>query len=355
MNRPVPKAPRAPSTLSFRRCALAALAALSAAGAAGCAREAAADDPLRSALAEYARPDSIPFPAENAYTDEREALGKMLFFDPRLSASGLVSCASCHNPAFHWGDGLPRAVGHQMKVLDRRTPTILNAAWLQAAFWDGRAETLEEQALQPIEAADEMNLDIEVLLARLNGIPEYRPLFAAAYAEDGISAAAIAKALATFQRTVVSGTAPFDRWVEGDERAVSEEAKQGFRVFTGKANCASCHSGWRFTDDSFHDIGVPGEDRGRGRHVDLEIIQHAFKTPSLRNVVERAPYMHDGSERTLEQVIELYELGGRVHRPSLSPEIQPLDLTPADRRALIAFLRTLSSRDATVEIPILPR
>jgi cytochrome c peroxidase len=336
-----------------------ALLALPVLGAAGCTQHdayaAADEDPLRRLLADFVRPDSIPHPTDNAYTDARAELGKMLFFDPRLSASGLVACATCHNPGFHWGDGLPRAVGHEMKVLDRRTPTILNAAWLQSLFWDGRAETLEEQALQPIEAADEMNMEIDTLVRRLRDIPGYQPLFAAAYADEGISPAAIARALATFQRTVVSGTAPFDRWVAGDETAVSPDAKRGFLLFATTANCAACHSSWRFTDDSFHDIGIPGADRGRGAHVELDEIQFAFKTPTLRNVAERAPYMHDGSERTLEDVIDLYALGGRVHRPSLSPEMRPLDLSTADRRALLAFLRTLSSRDAAVEIPVLPQ
>ncbi|HEV2149864.1 MAG TPA: cytochrome c peroxidase [Longimicrobiaceae bacterium] len=338
------------------RSAAGVFALILSAGAA-CSR-AEAGDPDRASYPRYAelytRPDSTPFPAENPYTEARAHLGKVLFFDPRLSDSNILSCGSCHNPGFSWGDGLPRGVGHGMKTLDRRTPTILNAAWAEALFWDGRASTLEEQALGPITSSAEMNMDEKRLVEKLRAIRGYQPLFEAAYPGEGISPATVGKALATYQRTIVSGTSPFDRWVSGDEGAISEEAKRGFELFNDKANCAACHSGWRFTDDSFHDIGVPGSDRGRGAVLDLDIVQFAFKTPTLRNVTERAPYMHDGSEKTLEDVIELYDLGGRVKRASLSDEIRPLRLTSDEKRALVAYMRTLSSVDAPVDIPTFP-
>lgn len=311
------------------------------------------DAPLR---ARFRRPAAVPGAAANAPTPARIALGKSLFFDPRLSRSKLVSCASCHNPSLSWGDGNALAVGDGMKTLGRRTPTILNAAWSSAQFWDGRAETLEEQALGPIQAEGEMNLSLAEMMARLEAIEPYRRMVADAYPGEAMSPQVIAKALAVFERTVVSGTAPFDRWVNGDEQAISESAKAGFRLFNGKANCAACHSGWRFTDDSFQDIGLATADSGRARVLPgVEGTQFAFKTPTLRNVAERYPYMHDGSEATLEQVIELYDAGGRVRRPSVSPEVRPLHLTPAEKRALLAFLRTLSSADAPVTLPVLPR
>lgn len=305
---------------------------------------------------DYTRPKSIAFPTDNAYTPERELLGKTLFFDPRLSGSNWISCATCHNPALSWGDGLPRAIGHGMQVLGRRTPTILNLAWSPALFWDGRAGSLEEQALGPIAAPGEMNMPLDKMVGKISSVPGYRSMFDKAYPAENIDAKTIAKAIANFERTVVSGKSPFDRWVDGDESAVSAEAKRGFSLFNGKANCAKCHSGWRFTDDSFHDIGVPGSDPGRGKLFQtISTMQNAFKTPSLRNVDRRAPYMHDGSVPTLEEVVELYQSGGRVKRQSLSAEIKPLNLTDQEKSDLVAFLKTLSSADRPVEIPTLPR
>jgi cytochrome c peroxidase len=166
----------------------------------------------------------------------------------------------------------------------------------------------------------------------------------------------VAKAIANFERTVVSGTAPFDQWIEGEEQAISESAKRGFDLFNTKANCAACHSGWNFTDNGFHDIGVAGGDKGRGAFLtDIEIVQHAFKTPTLRNVTQRAPYMHDGSEKTLRDTVELYRAGGRVKRPSLAHEVKQLDLSDAEIDALCDFMATLTSVDKPVQIPILPR
>ncbi|MEO7360943.1 MAG: cytochrome c peroxidase, partial [Gemmatimonadaceae bacterium] len=306
---------------------------------------------LRAIIALYTRPDSVPHPADNSFSPERRALGKLLFFDTRLSGGGEISCASCHSPGKSYGDGLPRAIGAAKTPLGRRTPTVLNTAYASTLFWDGRAETLEQQALGPVQAAGEMNLPLPEMTKRLNGVAEYRELFRNAYGSASITADLVGKAIAQFERTVNSTLAPFDRWVSGDERAVSEAAKRGFVVFNGKGNCASCHSGWRLTDDSFHDIGIAGADTGRAAVIPgIEAIRFAFKTPTLRNVVERAPYMHDGSERTLEAVIDLYDRGGNARRASLSPLIKPLGLLPREKRDLIAFLRTLSSRD-TVSTP----
>ena len=304
----------------------------------------------------YQRPRSIPFPEDNQYSKDREMLGKMLFFDPRLSGSGFISCATCHNPAFCWSDGLPKAIGHGMRQLGRRTPTILNLAWAPTLFWDGRASSLEQQALGPIAASGEMNQPLEKMVAVVRSIEGYRPWFEKAYPGEPISEKTVAKAIATFERTVVSGVAPFDEWIQGKEGAVSEPAKRGFELFNGKANCAKCHAEWNFTDDGFHDIGVPGEDKGRGNIVkNVESLQYAFKTPTLRNIAGRAPYMRDGSEATLEAVVEFYDRGGKVRRPSLSPDIKPLHLTEQEKSDLIAFLKTLTSSDRPVEIPVLPR
>lgn len=305
---------------------------------------------------DYRRPAGVPHPEDNAPSAAREQLGRTLFFDPRLSGSGWISCASCHNPGFAWGDGLPRAIGHGMQELGRRTPTILNLAWAPALFWDGRAESLEEQALGPIQAAGEMNLTLDEMVRRLQSIRGYRALFERAYPGEPIAPETVAKAIASFERTVVSATAPFDRWIAGDTAAMSASAQRGFVLFNEKARCSTCHSGWRFTDDGFYDIGVAGHDMGRGVVTPkIDLSHFAFKTPTLRNVSQRAPYLHDGSVTTLAAVIELYNRGGNVHRPSLSPEIKPLDLTDGEQQDLVAFLETLTSRDLETRVPALPR
>jgi cytochrome c peroxidase len=317
--------------------------------------------PLSTTLArahwrlKYIRPTSPPFPADNLYSKDRDLLGKTLFFDPRLSQSGSIACANCHNPGFSWGDGLGKGVGTGMKQLGRRSPTILNAAWSDLLFWDGRADSLEMQALGPIASQREMNMPLDAMVQVLQGIPEYKTLFARAYPGEPISEKTVARAIATFERTVVSGQAPFDKWISGDESAIGEDAKRGFDLFNGKGGCAQCHSEWNFTDNGFHDIGLADSDRGRGDRLPLEGMQFAFKTPTLRNVDRRAPYMHEGNEQTLGEVIDFYDRGGDARRKSLSPEMVPLHLTAQDKTDLLAFLSTLTSVDKPVEFPILPR
>lgn len=302
---------------------------------------------------EYVRPADVPFPKENPFTSVKAHLGKTLFFDPRLSGNNYISCASCHNPGFAWGDGLPKGIGNAMSRLGRRTPTILNLAWTELLMWDGRFGSLEDQALGPMAAEVEMAQQMDQVAQELASIPEYRTLFNLAFPGEGVTVPNIAKAIATFERTVVSGIAPFDRWIGGDETAISESAKRGFDLFNTKANCVACHSGWSFTDGSFHDIGIDDDDIGRGKHLPLQTMQHAFKTPTLRNAVERAPYMHDGSAANLHAVVRHYNNGFKK-RPSLSAEIYELNLTTDEQNDLVAFLTTLSSADEPVSIPRLP-
>lgn len=306
--------------------------------------------------AAYQRPASIPFPEDNPFTVAKAKLGQMLYFDPRLSRSNMQSCASCHNPSFGWGDGLPKGVGDNMHELGRRSPTILNAAWSEALMWDGRFETLEEQALGPIEAEVEMNMPLDELIKKLSKIEGYPPLFAEAFDGDAeIASDKIAMAIATYERTVISGEAPFDRWIKGQRYAISTSAQRGFDLFNGKARCAACHSGWRLTDDSFHDIGLPDDDIGRGAEFpEIVKMQHAFKTPGLRNITERAPFMRDGSLATLQDVVEHYDRGG-VKRPSLSDEMRPLYLTEQEKRDLVTFMKALTSDDEPVTYVQLPR
>jgi cytochrome c peroxidase len=304
---------------------------------------------------QYRRPAFIPFPNDNPYTAEKAALGKRLYFDTRVSGANLLACASCHNPGYGWGDGLAKGVGDGMKTLGRRSPTIVNAAFGGIFFWDGRAASLEEQALGPIQSPAEMNQPLDALMQRLAHIPEYAPLFATVFPREGMTARTLAKAIATYERTVVSGAAPFDFWISGNEKAISADAKRGFSLFNGKGHCSLCHSGWNFADDGFHDIGLDDADIGRGKFFPNVIkMQHAFKTPSLREISRRGPYMHDGSLPTLEAVVDHYDRGG-IDRPSRSDLIKPLALTQQEKADLVAFLRTLSSDIDPTTVPILPR
>lgn len=314
-----------------------------------------AETTIDTLKAGYRRPDLVPFPAENPYTPEKVALGKTLYFDPRLSAASAQSCASCHNPGFGWGDGLAVGVGHGMSKLSRRSPTTVNAAWAAIFMWDGRSASLEEQALGPIQSSSEMNMPIDLLVDRLGAITAYKPLFEMAFPGEGLKAETLAKAIAAYERTIVSERAPFDAWIEGDEQAISGAAKRGFVVFNTKGQCSACHEGWNFTNDGFHDIGLPSTDIGRGKFLpDILKMQHAFKTPGLREIARRGPYMHDGSLATLEAVVEHYDRGG-VDRPSRSDLMKPLHLTSQEKADLVAFLRILTSDLRATTVPILPR
>lgn len=310
----------------------------------------------QSAKADYRRPSEIPFPDEDPYSPSKAELGRALFFDPILSGSGTRSCASCHNPGLSWGDGLPRAIGENQEPLPLRSPTLLNIAWIPVLGWDGKYPTLESVAFGPITAPNNMNRKEADLIAALQAIPGYRAAFAKAFPDGAISHAHIEQAIATFERTIVSGDTRFDRWIAGDETAISESAERGFGLFVGKAQCAECHSGWNFTDGGFYDIGeAAADDIGRGRiFSNSPKLQHAFKVPTLRDVTRRAPYMHDGSVATLADVIDLYDRGG-IDRPSRSELIKPLHLTTQEKADLVAFLETLTAWPKPVAVPALPR
>jgi len=323
--------------------------------AAAAADEQVSADSIAKMKAPYRRPETIPFPKDNPYTLAKAELGKKLYFDTRLSAANVLSCATCHSPAYGWGDGQPTGVGHGMKKLGRRSPTIINAAFGEIFMWDGRAPSLEAQALGPVQADVEMNMPIERLLEKLNAIEGYHPLFEAAFPGKAVAPESIAKAIAVYERTVVSGRAPFDDWIDGDEKAISERAKHGFVVFNTKGNCMQCHSGWNFTDDSFHDLGLASPDIGRAKIAPgAEKMMYAFKTPGLREITIRAPYMHDGSLPTLEAVVEHYNNGG-IDRPSRSEQIKPLSLTAEESKDLVEFMKTLTSNMAPTPVPTLPR
>jgi cytochrome c peroxidase len=316
-----------------------------------------AASPSRDALLlDYRRPVEIPYPDDNRYSPAKAALGRRLFFDPVFSNSGTISCATCHNPALSWGDGRARARGEDAADLPYRSPTLLNVAWMPRLGWDGKFRDLESVAFAPITATGNMNMKEDALTGRLLAMPDYVSAFSGAFEDHAISRRNIELALATYERSIVSAEAPFDRWIRGDEQAIEEPAKRGFDLFNGKARCAGCHSGWAFSDGSFHDIGVAqGPDIGRGRLFPTSTkLLYAFKTPTLRDVARRGPYMHDGSIPTLEAAIELYNHGG-IARPSRSELIAPLGLTEGEKSDLIAFLKTLTGAPQRDGQPAPPR
>lgn len=305
-------------------------------------------------------PPQPPHPANNKPTPDRVALGKMLFFDPRLSRDSNMSCASCHNPMFGWSDGLATGRGFKSLQLDRASPTVINAAYNTIQMWDGRKKDLEDQAMGPLEAAPEMNTDIERFFAWMNSNEGYKAAFAKAYPDEPIGPETFRKAVASYERTIISRDSPFDRWVAGDKKAMTKPQLRGMVIFMdpNKGNCMVCHSAPNFTDNGFHNVGLAsfGKDKpdmGRYAHKPVAVNKGAFKTPTLRDIERTAPYFHDGSAKRLMDVMEHYNKGGEV-RTNLSPNMKPLNLTPQDKEDLVAFMKALSSPPMKVDIPILP-
>lgn len=288
----------------------------------------------------FVAPTAIPQPADNPTTPDKVALGQKLFFDPGLSANGRVACASCHDVRHSFTDGQPLSLGVKGERLARHTPTVINLAWSESFFWDGRARSLEQQAVMPIAEAKEMGMPHEVMVTRLQVDAEYRSLFQQAFPGERVSAATVGKAIAAFERTLQAAASPFDRWIAGDESAISESAKRGFVDFNTRAGCAQCHSGWNFSDGKFHDIGVRSDDVGRFAVEADEGLRHWFKTPGLRNIAERAPYMHTGELGSLDDVLRFYNRGFE-RRATLSPEMR--NVRARGGRDIIAFLQTLTS------------
>jgi cytochrome c peroxidase len=286
-------------------------------------------------------------PENNPFSKEKAELGKQLYFDKRLSRDNTVSCASCHDPQKGWSNGEAVATGIGGQKGGRSAPTIINAAYAPLQFWDGRAEGLEGQALGPIQNPIEMNLTLPEMEKKLNAIPGYREQFQKIFGTE-VTSENVGKAIATFERTVLSGNAPYDRFKAGDEKALSESAQRGMKIFFGKANCSACHSGPAFSDGAFHNIGMGTKleklDLGRFEHSKLEGDKSSFKTPGLREIKRTSPYMHDGSHKTLKEVVEYYNKGGEAN-PQLDEEIFPLKLTAAEIDDLVRFLEEGLSGD----------
>lgn len=291
----------------------------------------------------FARP--VPVAEVDPDTDPVWRLGRKLFFDGVLSASGQLSCSSCHRPDAAFTDHLPRAIGEAHEPLAFRAPTLLNAALIDRYGWVGKFPDIEAVTFFAMTSPKNMNVTLDQLLQRLSARQDYVADFKHAFPANGqIDKHNVGTAMSRFVRSIHSDVSPFDRWLAGNRTAISPAAARGFALFTGKARCAECHSGWTFTDGSFHDIGIgQGEDRGRGNLFKSSVkLQYAFKTPGLRNVAERPPYMHNGSLKTLEAVVEHYNKGG-IDRPSRAVGIAPLNLSDEEKKDLVAFLKTLSS------------
>ncbi|MBP88416.1 MAG: cytochrome-c peroxidase [Planctomycetaceae bacterium] len=309
----------------------------------------------------------MKIPKDNPLTTAKIELGKQLYFDARLSRDNTISCASCHDPKKGWSNGEAVATGVRGQKGGRGAPTIINAAYqTRHTFWDGRAgqskfganDALEAQALGPIQNPIEMDLTLDEVVAKLNKIEGYRKQFQSVFGTD-VTSDGMAKAIASFERTVLSGHSPFDKFKAGDEDALSEAAERGRKLFFGKANCSACHATSSFTDQGFHNVGIGMDkdepDVGRFAVTDQLGDRGSFKTPTLREIARTAPYMHDGSLKTLEEVVDFYDKGGFAN-PQLDEELLPLEMTKEKKADLVTFLKEgLSSSDyPEVEPPKLP-
>ena len=290
-------------------------------------------------------PAIAPIPANNSLTPEKIELGKMLFFEPRISGSGVISCATCHNPALGWSDRIPTAVGHDGQVGNRNTPTVLNSGFLGSQFWDGREPDLEGQALGPIEAEIEMNMDLEAAIRRLKEFDIYHEHFAAAFPgdEDPIRAENIAFAIASFERTLNTPNSPFDRYLRGDEGAMTGQQVEGMKLFVD-AGCVACHNGPALTDSNFHRFELPGStDEGRFIVTGDEMDKFAFRTPTLRNVAVTYPYFNNGSVDNLQDAVQL-----------MGQQMLGQDFSTEELDSLVAFMHALTGEMPALEIPALP-
>jgi cytochrome c peroxidase len=298
----------------------------------------------------------VPIPADNPQTPEKLALGKLLFFDPRLSSSNTVACATCHQPSEGMSDGLARPRGVNGE-LPRNSMTVWNTAYMRALHYDGNRASLEEQADKAIPGFA-MGQPYPALLEELGAIPEYKDRFSRVF-PDGITEANITKAIAAFERSLLTFRSPFDRFRAGDKHALTAEQKEGMDLFfSARTACSSCHVAPLFTDNAWHNLGVPqvgpkAVDNGRADVTKNPADTGAFKTPILRNIELTGPYMHDGVLTTLAEVVAFYA-GGGGPGPNKSPLIKPLDLSAKEQKALVAFLRSLTDPTAQVEVPRLP-
>lgn len=311
----------------------------------------------------------VVYPDDNPHSASKETLGKMLFFDPRISSSATIACASCHDPDLGWSDGRPRSFGHKRRKTKRNSMSILNVAYQDHLQWDGRAESLEEQALLPIKSPTEMNMGLDLVRERIADIEAYRELFAESFGDRRVSTRRIAQALATFERGITSRPSRLDRFLQGDRDAMTDRQIHGLHLFRTKARCMNCHNGALLADGKFHNLGQshlsrPSQDLGRFLVTGDTSDVGKFRTPSLRDVTYTAPYLHHGLIFRLREVIDMYDAGmpqiipkkAKDHPlyPEKSPLLQPLGLTDEEKTALLAFLEAMSSRPRRMAAPALP-
>lgn len=290
---------------------------------------------------------NLNIPADDPLTPEKIELGRLLYFDKRISSDSSISCATCHDPQQGWSDNKPVSTGIHGGSGTRNAPTVVNSTYMLLQFWDGRAKNLEEQALGPIVNPVEMGMaSHEAMVNNLSKLSAYKPLFAKAFGDEKITKERVVQAIASFERTVLGGNSRYDRYSAGETTAMSAAEVRGKDLFFGKANCTRCHVGSNFSDSDFHNLGVgmskPKPDLGRYDVTKDDKDRGAFKTPSVRDVTRHPPYMHDGSQKTLEEVIEFYDKGGEPNQ-QLDFRVVKLGLTPEEKADLLAFLKALES------------
>ena len=294
----------------------------------------------------------VMHPPGNPPSSAKIQLGKELYFDPRLSADGTISCATCHDPAQGWSDKGPTSEGIHGQLGGRRAPPVSNAAYSPLQFWDGRSPSLEDQAKGPIQNPIEMGNTHQTMIQTVSAITAYEQEFRAVFGTGPVTVDQVADAIACFERTVVTTDSRFDRYARGDHGSLTKLEKEGLEIFNGKGHCTSCHWGPYFSDGRFHNLGVTPKDPknpdlGRDVVTKEPCDKGAFKTPTVRDASKRAPYLHDGSEKTLEDLIEFYDQGGG-HDPNLDPLMVPLGLTRHEQAALVAFIKSLDSLNPEV-------
>ncbi len=317
------------------------------------------------------RPDP-KFPKDNPYSEKKAELGKLLFFDPRLSVSGQIACASCHEPQLGWGDGKQVSLGHDRQPGKRNAMTLLNVWNAEQLFWDGRANSLEHQMRFPLQDRVEMNHELAQMEKNLNKIKGYQVLFKEVFGKEKFTMQEIAQALTTFERTIVSRKSRFDRFLEGKKNELTDLEIKGLHLFRTKARCINCHNGPLFTDNQFHNVGLTYygrkyEDLGRYHVTKRAEDVGKFRTPSLRDVAYSAPYFHNGLFPTLEGALNMYNAGmpnlqpktdaekADTLFPKTSPHLKPLGLTEEEKQAVLAFLGAISSVQQRIAQPELPQ
>lgn len=298
---------------------------------------------------------SAYIPEDNPMSEDKITLGKLLYFDKRLSKDMTISCATCHIPFHGFADPHRTSAGVAGKLGGRNSPTVINRLFSADQFWDGRAKDLESQSHGPLTNPVEMAMGSHTdVVGRVKAVKGYAPLFRKAFGDDKIDIERIGKAIASYERTVVAGNSPYDRYQAGDKDALSPAAVRGMQVFNGKGNCKACHTGFNFTDETYQNLGVGMDKRtpdlGRYDVTHNDTDRGKFKTPTLRNIAHTAPYMHDGSDDTLLDVVEFYNRGG-IANPNLSKEIKPLNLTDQEKRDLVAFLEALTGEVNNIAPP----